>query len=63
MSQPMQNYLSNQLLAPAIDAYQPLNAFYRAPQAANALMAPQSNALRGGIGPRYDANGNLLPVQ
>lgn len=63
MSAPVQNYLANQVLAPAIEAYQPLNAFYRIPQAANALMAPQTNSLRGGIGPRYDANGNLLPVQ
>ncbi len=29
----------------------------------NALMPPQQNSLQGGIGPRYDANGNRLPGQ
>jgi hypothetical protein len=58
MSRPVQNYLSNQLLAPAIDAYAPTNALMRVPQAANALVQPPT--LTGGIGPRYDANGNLM---
>lgn len=63
MSAPVQNYLSNQLLAPVIDAYQPTNALMRVPQAANALIAPQPNALRGGSGPRYDEYGNPLQVR
>lgn len=62
MSAPVQNYLSNQALAPMIDAYQPTNALARLPQAANALMTPPTG-LRGGMGPRYDQNGNLLPGQ
>lgn len=62
MSAPVQNYLSNQALAPLIDAYQPTNALSRIPQAANALMTPPTG-LRGGIGPRYDDNGNLRPGQ
>lgn len=62
MSAPVQNYLSNQVLAPMIDAYQPANALSRIPLAANALMTPPTG-LRGGMGPRYDENGNLRPGQ
>jgi hypothetical protein len=64
MSRPVQNYLSNQFLTPAIDAYEPMNALMRVPQVVNALdEAAQNNALRGGIGPRYDESGNPLPTR
>jgi len=63
MSAPVQGYLSNQALAPAIDAY---NAA-RLPMAFNVpIAAAEANrppSLVGGIGPRFDVNGNLLPGQ
>lgn len=62
MSAPGQNYLANQLMAPVIDAYMPTNALARIPQTANALMA-QPRGLSGGMGPRYDENGNLRQGQ
>jgi hypothetical protein len=62
MSKPVQSYLSNQRLAPQIDAYQALAAYLRAPQAAALATQPQVG-LVGGMGPRYDDNGNLLPGQ
>lgn len=57
MSRPVQGYLSNQALVPAIEAYNAARvpAAGRLPQAAMAL--------QGGIGPKYDENGNLLPGQ
>lgn len=58
MSAPIQRYLSNQALAPVIDAYEPVNAIFRVPQAAAITQQP---SLRGGMGPRYDESGNLLP--
>jgi len=64
MSRPVQNYLSNQFLSPTINAYEPMNALMRVPQATNALYeAAPNNALRGGIGPRYDETGNPLPTR
>lgn len=62
MSRPMQAYLANQRLAPQINAYEALAAYLRAPQAA-ALATQPPVGLVGGMGPRYDDNGNLLPGQ
>ncbi len=59
MSEPMQRYLSNQAMAPAIESYNALalSPAYRAP---NALMLmQQGQPLTGGIGPRYDEYGRL----
>lgn len=57
MSAPVQGYLANEAMVPAIQAYNAsrLPAIARLPQAAATL--------NGGIGPRYDENGNLLPGQ
>ncbi len=61
MSEGVQRYLSNQALAKPIEKYSKtrLSARQRIPQAAmEANQEPTS--LRGGIGPRYDRNGNLI---
>lgn len=57
MSRPVQGYLGNQALAPAIGAYNAARvpAIGRLPQA--------TMPLTGGIGPRYDENGNLISGQ
>lgn len=57
MSRPVQGYLSNQALEPVIEAYNAsrVPAVGKLPQAAMTL--------QGGIGPRFDENGNLLPGQ
>lgn len=59
MSDPVQRYLSNQFLARPINAYERtrLNALERIPQAA---MQAEQFRLTGGIGPRYDENGNPI---
>ena len=59
MSRPMQDYLSNQMMAGPIQNYGAtrLNALQRLPQAA--IEANQGPTLSGGIGPRYDEYGNL----
>lgn len=53
MSRPMQRYLDNDLMVPAINAYEQsrLGVAYRVPQVAQGIV--------GGIGPRYDDYGNL----
>lgn len=57
MSRPVQRYLSNATLADALRSYDAtrLPATARLPQA--------SATLNGGIGPRYDENGNLIAGQ
>lgn len=60
MSRPVQNYLSNQVMAGPANRYNQtrLNALQRLPQAA--LEANQPATLSGGIGPRYDEYGNPI---
>lgn len=60
MSAPMQRYLSNQSLLPAIESYNAsrLPNLFNLPLAAAEAERPPS--LFGGIGPRYDDFGNLL---
>lgn len=64
MSGPVQRYLSNQGLAPALDWWNAnrVGAQYRLPQAAVAATSG-IGGLSGGMGPRYDENGNLKPGQ
>lgn len=60
MSAPVQRYLSNQRLEPAIESYNRsrLPNLFNLPLAAAEAERPPS--LIGGIGPRYDENGNLI---
>lgn len=60
LSRPVQNYFANQAFNDAITAYQAQapNALMRLPQAASDI--ERARALTGGIGPRYDENGNLI---
>ena len=59
MSGPMQRWLANDRAIPSINAYANgrVGGAFRAPQAASDLV--QQPALAGGMGPRYDDNGNL----
>lgn len=64
MSAPVQRYLANQGLAPALEWWNAnrAGAQYRLPQAATAATSGLGG-LSGGSGPRYDENGNLKPGQ
>lgn len=66
MSRPMQAWMSNRTMVPAMRSYAASQApsAYRFPQAATDLASPpEQRGIRGGMGPRYDAHGNLLPGQ
>lgn len=65
-SAPAQWWLSRQTALPAMRAYagSQAPAVYRFPQAATDLVSPpQHRGISGGMGPRYDASGNLISGQ